>query len=76
MVHGDDFLTTGPDESLKWFDQHVRKAFKVKLGDRLGPRYKSEASFHGRTLKYVPSVGYEYCPARRHIDNAAAKADL
>ena len=24
----------------------------------------------------MPNVGYEYCPARRHIDNAAAKVDL
>ena len=76
VVHGDDFITTGPDASLQWFDTLVRKAFKVKYGIRLGPRFQAEGCFLGRTIKFVNKVGYEYCPARQHIDNAAAKVGL
>ena len=29
MVHGDDFISTGPDESLKWMEQMLEKDFKI-----------------------------------------------
>ena len=75
-VHGDDFLSTGPSDSLRWFDGFIRKAFKVKYGVRLGPGQALEGGFLGRTLKFHPGWGYEYCPSRLHIDNAARKAGV
>ena len=56
-VHGDDFLSTGPSDSLRWFDGFIRKAFKVKYGVRLGPGQTLEGGFLGRTLRFHPGWG-------------------
>lgn len=37
MVHGDDFVTTGPAESLDWFKGVLTKAFEIKT-ERIGPK--------------------------------------
>ena len=37
MVHGDDFVSTGPSESLNWMDSMLKKAFEIKT-DRIGPK--------------------------------------
>ena len=29
-MHGDDFTTTGPEDSLKWVDEKIHKKFEVK----------------------------------------------
>ena len=41
MVHGDDFISTGPDESLKWMEQMLSKDFKIKT-NKIGPDKSDE----------------------------------
>ena len=41
MVHGDDFVSTGPSESLTWMDSILKKAFEIKT-DRIGPGNESK----------------------------------
>ena len=36
MVHGDDYVTAGPAESLRWMRQELEKRFEVKT-QLLGP---------------------------------------
>ena len=36
MVHGDDFVNTGADTSLKWFESVLNKEFKIQT------RFRSE----------------------------------
>ena len=41
MVHGDEFVSTGPSESLTWMDSMLKKAFEIKT-DRIGPGNESK----------------------------------
>ena len=43
MVHGDDFVTTGPSQSLDWFGKVFKNAFEIKT-DRISskPNVKKE----------------------------------
>ena len=43
MVHGDDFVSTGLDSSLKWFEQTLSKQLNIKT-DVIGPE-KDDVSF-------------------------------
>ena len=36
-VHGDDFTTTGPKESLDWFREKMEQKYELKEAARLGP---------------------------------------
>ena len=36
-VHGDDFTTAGPKESLKWFRKEMERKYELKEAARLGP---------------------------------------
>ena len=36
MVHGDDFVSTGPSNSLKWLEGVLNKEFKIK-NNIMGP---------------------------------------
>ena len=41
MVHGDDFISTGPDESLKWMEGMLSKDLKIKTS-KIGPDKQDE----------------------------------
>ena len=41
-IHGDDFLVSGPRESIKEVDQQVKEAFKIKKSDILSPHPDDE----------------------------------
>ena len=41
MVHGDDFVSTGKDSSLKWLESILGKEFKIKT-NIIGPDEKDE----------------------------------
>ena len=40
MVHGDDFVSTGSDSSLKWLES-IPKEFKIKT-NKIGPEKSDE----------------------------------
>ena len=43
MVHGDDFVSTGTDSSLKWLESILTKEFKIKTS-KIGPDKNDETS--------------------------------
>jgi len=55
MVHGDDFISTGPGDSLKWMEQMLSKDFKIKTS-KIGPE-NDEMEFRvlSRILRYTKS---------------------
>merc|ERR1711978_399656 len=36
MVHGDDFVSLGPAEEVKWFHEQMQDAYEVKIRGVLG----------------------------------------
>ena len=60
-VHGDDFPTAGPCQSLNWFEQMLEKKYELTKGGRSGPGPKDqkEGSFLNRVVRWV-SGGLEY----------------
>ena len=56
MVHGDDFVTTGPAENLDWFDRMLKGAFEIKT-DRIGSdaNKKKELKVLNRIIRYNES---------------------
>ena len=54
MVHGDDFISTGPDESLKWMEGMLSKDFKIKTS-KIGPDKQDEKELEvlSRILRYT-----------------------
>ena len=68
MVHGDDFVSTGPDESLKWMEQMLSKDFKIKTS-KIGPDKNDEKELKilNRILKYTES-GIEMEADLRHAE--------
>ena len=36
-VHGDDFTSCGPADSLDWFENTIASEYEVSVGPRLGP---------------------------------------
>ena len=41
MLHGDDFVSTGTDDSLKWLESVLGKEFKIKAS-KICPDTKDE----------------------------------
>ena len=68
MVHGDDFISTGPDESLKWMEQMLSKDFKIKT-NKIGPDEKDEKQLKvlNRILRYTRG-GIEMEADLRHAE--------
>ena len=54
MVHGDDFVTTGPSDSLDWFDKTLKSAFEIKT-DRISSvkDKKKELKVLNRIIRYT-----------------------
>ena len=44
LVHGDDFVTTGHRNNIKWFESKMRERFEVKVKARLGPDPEDDKS--------------------------------
>ena len=68
MVHGDDFISTGSDESLKWMEQMLSKDFKIKT-NKIGPEKTDEKELKvlNRILRYTES-GIEMEADLRHAE--------
>ena len=66
VVHGDDFLTIGPEDALQWFDAELAKRFKVK-SILMGPKahHTKQARFLNRIVTWEPE-GIMYEPDPRH----------
>ena len=47
MVHGDDFVTTGPKASLDWFKNVLTKAFEIKT-ERIGHAKEDKKELNNR----------------------------
>ena len=44
MVHGDDFISTGTYEALKWMEQMLSKDFEIKTS-KIGPDKNDENNY-------------------------------
>ena len=68
MVHGDDFISTGPDDSLKWMEQMLSKDVKIKTS-KIGPEKDDEKELKvlNRILRYTKS-GIEMEADLRHAE--------
>ena len=68
MVHGDDFISTGPDDSLKWMEQMLSKDFKIKTS-KIGPEKDDDKELKvlNRILRYTDS-GIEMEADLRHAE--------
>ena len=68
MAHGDDFISTGPDESLKWMEQMLSKDFKIKTS-KIGPEQKDDKELKAlnRILRYT-KTGIEMEADLRHAE--------
>ena len=77
LVHGDDFVAVGTDESLMWLDEVLNKKYtarwEVKLGD--GEKDDKEAFFLNRLIRYVPD-GADQDGERLEVDSDARHAEF
>ena len=42
MVHGDDFVTLGLEEQIKWFHESMQSTYEVTIRGVLGPEAKDD----------------------------------
>ena len=57
LVHGDDYVSAGTEESLAWLEKELEKAYEIKtqkLGD--SPGYKLEGKVLNQILRRTPTV--------------------
>ena len=77
LVHGDDFVAVGTDESLMWLDEVLNKKYKArweaKLGD--GEKDDKEAFFLNRLIRYVPD-GTDHDGERLEVEADARHAEI
>ena len=68
MVHGDDFVSTGPSASLKWLEDALNKAFKIKTS-LIGPEKtdNKELKILNRIIRYTDN-GIELEADFRHSE--------
>ena len=68
MVHGDDFVSTGPSNSLKWLEGILTKEFKIKT-NLMGPGKNDakEIKILNRIIRYTNN-GLELEADLRHSE--------
>ena len=68
MVHGDDLVSAGTDNSLKWMQKIVEAAFEIST-TVIGPEAtdKKQVKVLNRTITYT-GTGIEYEPDPRHAE--------
>lgn len=69
VVHGDDFLSEGPQASLDWLDAELDKHYTVTRKGRVGPGTKGGevVEYLHRKIVYREGWGYEYQPDPKHV---------
>ena len=69
FVHGDDFVTTGSPQALKWFEGALRKAFAL-TSTLLGPDPEDakKVKILNRPVTWVDDIGIEYESDPRHAE--------
>jgi len=77
-VHGDDFTSTGPEQSLRWLDAQLRSAYEIKtkyLGpdERLG--HLQEVRVLNRVIRWSED-GITYEADQRHSELIVADLGL
>ena len=68
LVHGDDFISTGRRECLKWMKEVLQKMFEIKtklVGH--GPEEENEVRVLNRVIRATPQ-GWEYEADQRHAE--------
>ena len=68
MVHGDDFISVGDEESLRTMQRHLESEFEITT-TVIGPEAKDqkEARVLNRTIRFT-AEGIEYQPDPRHAE--------
>ena len=68
MVHGDDYASVGPRESLKWLKSKLRERFDIKTYTiRQRKEDSKELKFLNRLIRATEN-GYEYEADPRHAE--------
>ena len=77
LVHGDDFVALGVDDSLSKYEAGMQKAFEVKLQGRIGPEPGDlqEARILNRIIRMTPQ-GMTYEADPRHVEMLARDLEL
>jgi hypothetical protein len=68
LVHGDDFVTEGGRESVRWFKEKLEKRFEIKtkvVGS--GAEEARESRILNRVIRVTPA-GWEYEADQRHAE--------
>ena len=64
-VHGDDFTSSGPSDSLDWFEASITTKYECTISPRMGPgpRDAKEGRVLNRILRWKEhSIEYECDP--------------
>ena len=69
MVHGDDFVSLGTAENIKWFHEQMQDAYEVKIRGVLGPEHGDDKRIEilNRIVEWK-SDGIHYEGDPRHAD--------
>ena len=76
MVHGDDYLSVGPEHELIWLDKMLKVDFEVKtkiVGH--APHLEKEAKILNRVVR-VTSAGWELEADQRHVELVVEALEL
>eukprot|EP00973_Karenia_brevis_P059783 8321689-Karenia_brevis.AAC.1 len=78
LVHGDDFVSSGTPEDLKWLQEKLEEKFEIStkiIGER--EDLDKSAKILNRSLKWVKGVGVQYEADPKHaikiIEETGAK---
>ena len=69
LVHGDDFVSSGRPEDLKWLQEELENKYEITtkiLGEK--PDMEKEGKILNRTLKWIDGVGNQYEADSKHAE--------
>ena len=76
-VHGDDFTSSGPKESLDWMKKKMEEKYELTESARLGPSCEDDKEVRvlNRIVRWTPE-GIEYEADPRHVEQIVRDLDL
>ena len=69
LVHGDDFVSSGRPEDLKWLSEELEKKYDITtkiMGEK--PDMEKEVQIRNRTLRWIDGVGIQSEADSKHAE--------
>ena len=77
VVHGDDFVSLGPESAIRWYHEQMTTKYEVKVRGIVGPEPRDMKAIRilNRVVSWRPEAIY-YEPDQRHVEAIISKLGM